>query len=91
MFVTTYSRQFKKDFKRVQRQPRFDLAQLEVVLHQLQKEISLEPKYRLHKLQGKFTGCYECHVQPDIVLIFEVDYSEGMLYLLRIGSHSELF
>lgn len=91
MFIITYSRQFKKDFKLVKRQPRFDLNQLDHVLNQLRQQISLEPKYRIHKLQGNFIGCYECHVQPDILLIFEVDHAERIIYLLRIGSHSELF
>lgn len=91
MFTLTNSHQFKKDFKRVQRNPQFHLTKLDVVLGQLQQRISLEPKYLLYKLTGEFAGCYECHIQPDVLLIFEVDMNLKLIYLLRLGSHSELF
>lgn len=91
MFQLTYSNQFKKDLKRLNRNPEFHLERLEGVLGELQKNLDLEPRYRLHKLQGSFQGCYECHVQPDTLLIFEADIQSSVLYLLRLGSHAELF
>lgn len=91
MFTLTYSHQFKKDLKHTQCNPQFKVGRLEYVLEQLQRQIALEPKYRLHKLQGHFTGCYECHVQLDTLLIFEVDTTTRLIHLLRLGSHAELF
>lgn len=91
MFTLTYSHQFKKDLKHTQRDPQFRVARLEHVLEQLQDQIMLESKYRLHRLKGYFAGCYECHVQPDTLLIFEVDTTAKLIYLLRLGSHAELF
>lgn len=91
MFTLTYAREFKKQFKRLQRNPQFHIERLDYVLGQLQKHITLEPRYQLHKLTGNFVGCYECHLQPDVLLIFEVEETTKVIYLLQIGSHSDLF
>lgn len=44
---------------------------------------------RDHGLSGNWTGFRECHVKPDLLLIYEKP--EGVLRLVRLGSHSELF
>jgi len=91
MFTLTYSHQFKKDLKRTKCNSQFRVERLENVLEQLQRQIVVEPKYRLHTLKGRFFGCYECHIQPDTLLVFEVDTTAKFIYLLRLGSHAELF
>ncbi|MBQ9619192.1 MAG: type II toxin-antitoxin system YafQ family toxin [Neisseriaceae bacterium] len=42
-----------------------------------------------HDLKGKWKGSRECHVKPDLLLIYE--YQDEHILLQRIGSHSELF
>lgn len=49
----------------------------------------LPEKYRDHSLAGDYHGYRECHIKPDVLLIYRTD--EQCLYLARIGSHSELF
>lgn len=44
-----------------------------------------------HKLIGNYKGCLECHVMPDLLIIWEQDDAEKEIYLLDIGSHSDLF
>ena len=44
-----------------------------------------------HKLIGNYKGCLECHILPDLLIIWEQDDAEKEIYLLDIGSHSELF
>ena len=51
----------------------------------------LEEKYRDHDLSGDYKGCRECHVEPDWLLIYEIDNGVLVLMLYRVGSHSELF
>lgn len=46
---------------------------------------------RPHKLSGNYAGYWECHVLPDLLLIWEQTENPKEIYLLRIGSHSELF
>ena len=39
---------------------------------------------------GDYAGCMECHVQGDFLLVW-IDEEEDTVYLVRLGSHSELF
>lgn len=59
------------------------------VLHSLCHDLTLAAKYRDHALTGDWVGCRDCHVKPDLVLIYE--YQNDDLILHRLGSHSELF
>ena len=46
--------------------------------------------YRDHPLSGKWKSYWECHVKPDLLLIYKKPDSNA-LHLARLGSHSELF
>ncbi len=84
-----YTRQFKKDLKRVLNQPK-KLKGLLAVLEMLREEIPLPDKYRQHYLKGDYAGCLECHIEGDFLLIW-YDEESDTVALLRLGSHSELF
>ena len=64
---------------------------LEEVISILANQEPLPEKFRDHSLLGKYTGCRECHITPDWLLIYEIDGDELILYLTRTGSHSDLF
>lgn len=49
----------------------------------------LPVKYANHPLKGEWKGCMDCHIKPDLVLIYEFD-GDNELILHRLGSHSEL-
>lgn len=82
--------QFKKDLKLMKKRGN-DLTLLEEVLSLLADGKPLAEKYRNHTLTGDFVGCSECHIKPDWLLIYEYDEEILYLYLLRTGSHSDLF
>lgn len=84
-----YTRQFKKDLKRFLNQPK-KLEELKIVLDMLRNEITLPEKYRQHTLKGEYSGCLECHIEGDFLLIW-YDEESNTLALFRLGSHSELF
>lgn len=84
-----YTRQFKKDLKRFLNQPK-KLEELKIVLDKLRNEIPLPEKYRQHPLKGEYSGCLECHIEGDFLLIW-YDEESNTLALFRLGSHSELF
>lgn len=84
-----YTRQFKKDLKRFLNQPK-KLEELNTVLDMLRNDIELPEKYRLHPFKGEYSGCLECHIEGDFLLIW-FDEENGILALFRLGSHSELF
>lgn len=53
---------------------------------------SIPAKMLPHKLKGNYKGCWECHVQPDLLLIWEQEEEpEQEILLIDVGSHSDLF
>lgn len=90
MFLLKYSSRFKKDLKLYKHDKKTLLA-LEKVLDILVKGKSLPDKNYNHPLIGEFKNCFECHIKPDILLIYKIEQSELIILLLRVGSHSDLF
>jgi mRNA interferase YafQ len=89
MLKLEYSNQFKKDFKKVIKLAIPDVIEVGNVVSTLQRNSKLEAKYVDHPLSGNWSGYRDCHVKPDLVLIYKVDSTT--LKLARIGSHSDLF
>ena len=84
-----FTRQFKKDLKRIQNNPK-RIAGLKKVLTILQDTGTLPREYKPHMLAGNYKGYMECHVEGDFLLIW-LDVEENIIKLIRLGSHSELF
>jgi mRNA interferase YafQ len=83
---------FKRDYKR-ESKGRHGAAldtSLIPVLAALVDDQPLEPKHRDHDLSGDWAGYRECHVKPDLLLIYKRPDADT-LRLARLGSHSELF
>jgi mRNA interferase YafQ len=83
-----YTTQFKKDYKKVQKQNK-DLEKLKILIEKLLGETVLEEQYKDHNLTGKWKNYRECHITPDWLLIYKK--TAESLILVRTGSHSELF
>ncbi len=80
---------FKRDYKRIKRgDPQLD-AVLVPVLTLLANGSPLPARHVDHPLGGSWKGYRDCHIRPDLVLIYKMD--EMALTLVRLGSHSELF
>jgi mRNA interferase YafQ len=77
---------FKRDFKK---HGDIDAALIDV-LYKLITDEELPEKYHDHALSGDWSGYRECHVKPDLLLIYKKP-DEDTLRLARMGSHSELF
>lgn len=90
MYKLVPTGRFEKDVKRLKKRG-YDMALLTAVLKRLAAGISLPPKNRDHALTGNFSGCRECHIAPDWLLIYELDGENLYLYLTRTGTHSDLF
>ena len=59
------------------------------VIYYLINDHEIPKKYRDHALSGEWSGFRECHIKPDLLLIYET--GEDSIQLVRLGSHSELF
>lgn len=89
MLTLEYATQFKKDFKKIAKLPIPDVVEVGHVIKQLQLGETLPDRYVDHLLSGNWQSYRDCHVKPDLVLIYKID--NNSLKLARIGTHSELF
>ena len=81
---------FKKDFKLLIKRG-YDKNELFEVIDLIAAQEPLPPKYKNHKLVGISYEFMECHIRPDWLLIYKVDIEQGIVYLVRTGTHSDLF
>jgi mRNA interferase YafQ len=91
MRTIEYTKKFKKDYKRESnghhgRTLKQDLEKITTVLA---NDKSLAIKYRDHALSGDWKDHRDCHIKPDLVLIYR-KHDKNRLQLVRLGSHSEI-
>ena len=67
------------------------MDELWTVVGKLLNGEQLEEKYHAHILTGDRKGQWECHIQPDWLLVWEIREQELVLVLLNTGTHSDLF
>ena len=79
---------FEKDLRRLERQ-RKDIDKLEEIVNLLQARKPVPSRCRPHPLHGNWSGHWDCHVEPDWLLLYRV--TETSLILVRTGGHAELF
>ena len=90
MLKIRYHTSFKKDYKRVIKRG-YNAKLMEEIIQKLAKGEQLPEKNKDHPLSGNYSGCRECHITTDWLLIYEIDNGELVLYLTRTGTHSDLF
>ncbi len=71
-YIIKPTSQFKKDLKKMEKQHK-DLSLLTEIINNLANAVPLPEKNKDHELSGNFKGCRECHIQPDWLLIYEIE------------------
>ena len=91
MRTPDYTSQFKRDYRREKKgRHRSTLdADLHAVLSALLADHTLPPRHRDHALIGGWSDHRDCHVHPDLVLVYQKPDAQT-LRLVRLDSHSEL-
>jgi len=82
------SGRYRKDERR-QASRRKDIQQLIETVQFLVDYGELPPSFHPHPLRGKWNGLFECHIEPDWLLLYRVSDTEVRLY--RTGTHADLF
>ena len=88
----SHGRAFRRDYRREKRGQygrRLD-EELEAALQLLANDLPIPSRYRDHPMHGSRAGERNCHIRPDLVLIYAKPNSSD-LNLIRLASHSELF
>jgi len=90
MLNVILSNQFKRDLKQSAKRG-YNLDLLDDVVEMLANGVTLPKKHHDHPLSGNYAGFRECHIQPDWLLVYRIENDELILFLSRIGTHSDLF
>jgi mRNA interferase YafQ len=80
--------QFRRDVKLAKKRGK-DMAKLRELILLLAEGAPLPVRYRDHSLAGDWRRYRDCHIEPDGLLIYKIDGDD--LYLVRTGSHADLF
>ncbi|MBN2479838.1 MAG: type II toxin-antitoxin system YafQ family toxin [Parachlamydiales bacterium] len=88
MLIAVYQNQFKKDLKLAIKRGK-DIIRLKMIITKIVNEEPLLPKNKEHKLTGNYKNHWECHIEPDWLLIYKVSNTE--VIFIRTGTHSDLF
>ena len=87
-------RAFKRDLRRElsgrYREILRPVGEFWIVVATIANDIPLPERYRDHALQGDYEGSRECHIRPDLLLMYTLE-GDDLLRLERLGSHAELF
>lgn len=83
------SSKFDKQYKKIAKTK--DIILVDDVITTLLSGKPLNRKYEDHPLKGNYKGYKECHIKPDLLLIYKKDDDILVLNCIRLGSHSQLF
>ena len=88
MRTASYSSQFLRDVKRLQKRGK-DMAKLKTLVEILLRADPVPPIYKDHPLKHNWAGRRDAHIEPDWVLIYAA--TDENVHLERTGTHQELF
>ena len=90
MYKITTTGRFDKAVLRCKKRG-LNLDMLRETMSILAENGKLPVKYKAHKLSGDYSGCWECHIKPDWLLVWEQNENHLTLLFLDTGTHSDLF
>lgn len=89
-YAIKHTNLFKKAYKRCLKRG-LDVLLLQKVIDILADKGALPNEYKPHKLVGDYAGCWECHISPDWLLVWQQDDGCLVLLLVDTGTHSDIF
>lgn len=90
MLKAIYKSAFKRDVRRAVKRGK-SLKKIMDAVRLLCSQAPLPPSFRDHALKGKFAGYRDCHVEPDLILVYRIVDDRLELVCFRLGSHADLF
>jgi mRNA interferase YafQ len=91
MYHKIYTKQFKRSIRKIEHSGLVGRKEIESFIDALARGGKLTEKHKDHILAGGYIGYRECHIRPDLLLIYKIEEKILILILANIGSHSELF
>lgn len=90
MYKIIASNKFQKDYKLCLKRG-LNMSLINDLILELEKNGKVPPKHKPHLLKGNYKGLWECHIQPDWLLVWMIEEEVKLISLTRTGTHSDLF
>ena len=90
MYTLRFTKRFESDLSRCKRKG-LNLENLFSVVEMLVVEGKVPAENRPHKLRDEYSGCWECHIDEDWLLVWRQNDEQLTLLMTNTGSHEELF
>jgi len=90
MYRIVFTNEFKRNVKSMAKRG-YNMDLLAETVDLLKIDGNLPEKYKKHKLVGEFKGFYECHIQPDWLLVWREQKKTLVLEFTNTGTHSDIF
>ena len=90
MYKVLFSNKFEKNITLCIKRG-LDVKKLYTAIELLRQSGQLPAKYKPHKLTGNYRGLWECHIQPDWLLVWQQNDTELILLFTTTGTHADLF
>lgn len=91
MYKIILTVRFKKSLKKIKKSNEHNLSDIQNLINDIASNIKLDIKFKDHKLHGELSNLRECHIKPNLLLVYEKDKNNLILVLVDIGSHDKLF
>lgn len=89
-YTPEYTNPFRKRVRLLGKRG-WDLSLLAETINILCEDGRLPRQYRPHKLSGDYAGCWECHIGPDWLLVWEQHDDRLVMLMIDSGTHSDIF
>jgi mRNA interferase YafQ len=91
MYKVRSTKGYRKALKRISRHKDFSGTILKEVVRTLAQGETLAPNRKDHQLTGEFKEYRECHLQYDLLLMYQIHEDILVLLLVDLGTHDDLF
>jgi mRNA interferase YafQ len=91
MYKIILTNRFKKSLKKIEKSNQHNLSDIKNLINDIAHNKKLDIKFKDHKLHGELSKLRECHIKPNLLLMYEKDKKNLILVLIDIGSHNKLF
>ena len=88
MLKPIFLRQFSKEIDKAKKRGK-NMEKLKKIIELLLEDELLPVKNKNHKLKGEFRDCWECHIEPDWLLVYRKTRTE--IIFVKTGTHSDVF
>lgn len=90
-YLVRSTNQYDRSFKKLVFSGKIYREEIESVVEIIVSGEKLPVKFKDHKLKGDLAYFRECHIKPDVLLVYKIEKKEIILVLVNIGTHNDLF